>query len=79
MRNSSSGLEESNLIPERDRNKYYKFHHDHGHNTEDCFQLKEQIADLIKKGYLRKYIADRPPSDSSERKYGDNRPTIRDI
>ncbi|GFS42022.1 hypothetical protein Acr_00g0077760 [Actinidia rufa] len=33
----------------RNRNKYYEFHCDHGHNTEDCFQLKEQIADLIKR------------------------------
>ncbi|GFZ12046.1 hypothetical protein Acr_23g0004310 [Actinidia rufa] len=42
-------------------------------------QLKEQITDLIKKGYLRKYIADRPPSNSLERRYGDNRPTAGDI
>ncbi|GFY96586.1 hypothetical protein Acr_11g0008920 [Actinidia rufa] len=34
----------------RNRNKYCEFHRDHGHNTEDCFQLKEQIADLIKRG-----------------------------
>ncbi|GFY96746.1 hypothetical protein Acr_11g0010520 [Actinidia rufa] len=44
----------------RNRNKYCEFHRDHGHNTKDCFQLKEQIADLIKRGYLRKYITDRP-------------------
>ncbi|GFY86953.1 hypothetical protein Acr_05g0005920 [Actinidia rufa] len=59
----------------RNRNKYCEFYRDHGHNTEDCFQLKEQIADLIKRGYLRKYITDRPPPNSPERKYGDNRPT----
>ncbi|GFY80993.1 hypothetical protein Acr_01g0008020 [Actinidia rufa] len=34
----------------RNRNKYCEFHRDHGHNTEDCFQLREQIADLIKRG-----------------------------
>ncbi|GFZ00949.1 hypothetical protein Acr_14g0005840 [Actinidia rufa] len=38
----------------RNKNKYCEFHRDHGHNTEDCFQLKEQIAGLIKRGYLRK-------------------------
>ncbi|GFS28929.1 hypothetical protein Acr_00g0004700 [Actinidia rufa] len=48
----------------RNRNKYCEFHRDHGHNTEDYFQLREQIADLIKRGYLRKYITDRPPPNS---------------
>ncbi|XP_057502720.1 uncharacterized protein LOC130786440 [Actinidia eriantha] len=42
-------------------------------------QLKEQIADLIKKGYLRKYIADRSPPGSPERRYDDNRQTAGDI
>ncbi|GFZ09934.1 hypothetical protein Acr_21g0005330 [Actinidia rufa] len=63
----------------RNRNKYCEFHRDHGHNTEDCFQLKEQIADLIKRGYLRKYVAARPSPNSPERRYGDNRPTVGDI
>ncbi|GFS46078.1 hypothetical protein Acr_00g0100010 [Actinidia rufa] len=38
-------------------------------------ELKEQIADLNKRGYLRKYITDRPQHNSLERRYGDNRPT----
>ncbi|GFZ09950.1 hypothetical protein Acr_21g0005490 [Actinidia rufa] len=63
----------------RNRNKYCEFHQDHGHNTEDCFQLKEQIFDLIKRGYLRKYVVDRPPPNSPERRYGDNRPTAGNI
>ncbi|GFS36147.1 hypothetical protein Acr_00g0044360 [Actinidia rufa] len=63
----------------RNRNKYCEFHRDHGHNTENCFQLKEQIADLIKRGYLRKYVATRPPPHSPEKRYGDNRPTAGDI
>ncbi|GFZ06625.1 hypothetical protein Acr_18g0007950 [Actinidia rufa] len=63
----------------RNRNKYCEFHRDHGHNTEDCFQLKEQIADLIKRGYLRKYVVTRPPPNSPERRYGDNRPTMGNI
>ncbi|GFZ14654.1 hypothetical protein Acr_24g0008440 [Actinidia rufa] len=63
----------------RNRNKYCEFHRDHRHNIGDYFQLKEQIADLIKRGYLRKYVDDRPPPNSPERRYGDNRPTAGNI
>nr|XP_023911018.1 uncharacterized protein LOC112022630 [Quercus suber] len=36
----------------RDKNKYCRFHKDHGHYTKDCRDLKEQIEELIKKGKL---------------------------
>ncbi|GFY81140.1 hypothetical protein Acr_01g0009490 [Actinidia rufa] len=63
----------------RNKGKYCEFHWDHRHNTDDCFQLKEHIADLIKKGFLRKYVANRQSPISPERRYGDNRPTTGDI
>ena len=37
----------------RDKNKYCRFHKDHGHYTEDCRDLKEQIDELIQKGKLQ--------------------------
>ncbi|GFZ11353.1 hypothetical protein Acr_22g0007510 [Actinidia rufa] len=37
------------------------------------------IADLIKKRYLKKFVADRPRPDSPDRGYADNRPTTGDI
>ncbi|XP_065631296.1 uncharacterized protein LOC111987782 [Quercus suber] len=40
----------------RDRGKYCRFHKDHGHYTEDCRDLKEQIEELIRKGKLQKFI-----------------------
>ena len=63
----------------RNKNKYYEFHRDHVHNTKECFQLNEQITDLINRGYLRKFIADRPRPASPNRGYTDNIPTTRDI
>ncbi|XP_050246513.1 uncharacterized protein LOC126694328 [Quercus robur] len=40
----------------RDKNKYCRFHKDHGHNTEECRDLKERIEELIRKGKLQKYV-----------------------
>ncbi|PNX89194.1 hypothetical protein L195_g045311, partial [Trifolium pratense] len=36
--------------------KYCRFHKSHGHDTEDCIQLKNVIEDLIKKGKLNIYM-----------------------
>ena len=41
----------------RDMTKYYDFHRDHGHRTDDCIQLKKEIEFLIRCGHLRRYVA----------------------
>ena len=40
----------------RNRNKYCRFHRDHGHNTDECFDLKQQIENLIRQGKLRNFL-----------------------
>ena len=38
------------------KNKYCRFHRDHGHDTDECYDLKQQIENFIKKGKLRNFI-----------------------
>ncbi|KAL2462034.1 Beta-porphyranase [Abeliophyllum distichum] len=38
----------------RDKRKYCYFYRDHGHDTESCFQLKEELEWLLKRGFLAK-------------------------
>ena len=38
------------------RNKYCRFHRDHRHDTDECFDLKQQIENLIKQGKLRNFL-----------------------
>jgi hypothetical protein len=40
----------------RPRDKYCRFHRDHSHNTEDCYDLKRQIEELIKQGKLQRFV-----------------------
>ena len=40
----------------RNRNKYCRFHRDHGHDTDECFDLKHQIENLIRQGKLRNFL-----------------------
>ena len=41
----------------RDNTRYCEFHRDHGHRTDDCIQLRKEIEYMIRRGYLRRYIA----------------------
>ena len=41
----------------RSTNKYCRFHHDHGHDTVDYYDLKQQIEALIKQGKLQRYVS----------------------
>ena len=50
----------------RDKRKYYRFHKDHGHYTEDCRDLKEQLKKLIRKGKVQKFMKKGNPSRSKD-------------
>lgn len=43
-------------LNQRDRSKYYRYHRDHCHNTNDCFDLEEEIKSLIQGAYLKDFV-----------------------
>ncbi|KAL2248408.1 uncharacterized protein LOC105162757 [Sesamum indicum] len=40
-------------------NKYCRFHRERGHNTEECYQLKDEIERLVRQGYFQDCV---PPN-----------------
>ncbi|GAV56655.1 hypothetical protein CFOL_v3_00197, partial [Cephalotus follicularis] len=56
----------------RDTEKYCIYHHDHGHDTEECRHLKNQIEDLIRKGHLHKYVDRNAPQERREHREVDS-------
>ena len=41
----------------RSKDKYYRFHRDHGHDTTNCYDLRQQIEAFIRQGKLQKLIS----------------------
>ena len=42
----------------RNKNKYCRFHRDHAHDTNECYDLKQQIENLIRQGKLSYFIGE---------------------
>ena len=40
----------------RSRDKYCRFHRDHGHDTSDCYDLKQPIEAFIRQGKLQRFV-----------------------
>jgi len=40
----------------QNKSKYYYFHHDHGYDTDECYDLKQQVEALIKQGKLKNFL-----------------------
>ena len=68
----------------RSRNKYCRFHRDHGHDTANCYDLKQQIEALIREGKLQKFVSkertDAHTQEQAPRRENDHpRPPVGDI
>ena len=38
------------------KNKYCHFHKDHEHDTDECYDLKQQVENLLRQGKLRHFV-----------------------
>ncbi|XP_030940190.1 uncharacterized protein LOC115965138 [Quercus lobata] len=67
----------------RPRDKYCRFHRDHGHDTTNCYDLKQQIEALIRQGKLQRFVSrertDTPEEQAPRRENDRPRPPIGDI
>ncbi|XP_050258884.1 uncharacterized protein LOC126703865 [Quercus robur] len=67
----------------RPRDKYCRFHRDHGHDTANCYDLKQQIEALIRQGKLQRFVSkertDTPEEQAPRRENERPRPPIGDI
>ncbi|XP_019257772.1 PREDICTED: uncharacterized protein LOC109235987 [Nicotiana attenuata] len=45
-------------LAQRDPNQICKYHGTHGHRTEDCRQLREEVARLFNNWHLREFLSD---------------------
>ncbi|XP_070002984.1 uncharacterized protein [Nicotiana sylvestris] len=52
---------------QRNHNLVCEFHNTHGHKTEDCHQLREEVAPLLNKGHLREFFSDQAKNQFRER------------
>ena len=71
-------------LTKRSRNKYCRFHHDHGHDIADCYDLKQEIEALIRERKLQKFVnkerTDTHPREQAPQQENDHpRPLVGDI
>ncbi|GAA0161349.1 hypothetical protein LIER_17685 [Lithospermum erythrorhizon] len=86
-----SEIEDKNLLPKtmrmrsapgrRDKNRYYEYHREHGHDTNECRILKAELEKLIKRGYLKEFVDKETqrdvPSHNRRSNLLDNRPKVK--
>ena len=65
------------------KDKYCHFHRDHGHDTSECYDLKQQIEALIRQGKLQRFVSkertDPPLEQAGKRDVECPRPPLGDI
>lgn len=71
------------LLTKRNKDKYCDYHEDHGHDTDDCKDLKREIELCIQNGHLKQFVQDvrkpdyrrdREQSRGRDRHHAEDRP-----
>ena len=67
----------------RPRKKYCHFHRDHGHDTFDYYDLKQQIEALIRQEKLQRFVSkertEPPPEQATQNENKHPKPSVGDI
>ena len=62
------------------KNKYCRFHRDHKHDTDKCYNLKQQMENLIRQGKLRHFVGRDHKNEKLKGKMEESsRPPLREI
>jgi len=71
----------STSLRKHDLKKYYHFHKDHGHYTNECRNLKKQIEELIQHGKIQKFVNrdHQPQSRAKDKTHGNAKDNGRDF
>ena len=60
----------------RDKSRYYKYHRDVEHRTNECYRLRRLLNFLVKRGHLREYIEEVVLNSSQPLPHTSSRPVI---
>ncbi|KAL2228080.1 UNVERIFIED_CONTAM: hypothetical protein Sindi_1787700 [Sesamum indicum] len=60
-------------LAKKNSHKYCRFHKDKGHNTDDCYQLRDEIERLIRQSYLKHLIDRRAKTGDRSRSWSRER------
>ncbi|XP_075644957.1 uncharacterized protein LOC142615940 [Castanea sativa] len=67
-------------LNKRNKNKYCRFHRDHGHDTDECYDLKQYVENLIRQGKLRNFLGRDHKDEKLKGKVEEpSRPPLREI
>ena len=63
----------------REKSRFYEYHRDIEHQTNDCYQLRRLLNYLVKRGHLREYVEEASSNNSQPLPHTSSCPIINAI